>query len=141
MTPNATQQMLSQTKAKNGCPSCVLLLLTPRFLLDKHIQSISSFIYLSRAWFVCDPVAIVSAPVWGRTCVYCIYYGMQRKERAGWSACALWCHIQVCETVCFFNTMQLSAPFLREMPRAGGHIRDGHHDSYPNWVGCAVNAW
>lgn len=46
-----------------------------------------------------------------------------------------------CVRLCFFNTMQLSAPFLREMPRAGGHIGDGHHDSYPNWVGCAVNAW
>lgn len=69
-------------------------------LLDKHIESVSSFIYLSRAWFVCDPVAIVAAPVRCRTCVCCIYYGMLRKERADWSAGALWCHTQVCD--CFF---------------------------------------
>lgn len=43
---------------------------------------------------------MVSAPAWGRTCVYCMYYGMLRKERAVWSAGALWCRIQVCETVC-----------------------------------------
>lgn len=48
---------------------------------------------------MCDPVSMASASVWDRTCVYCIYYGMLRKERAFWSAGGLWWHIQVCETV------------------------------------------
>lgn len=76
-----------------------------RFLLDKHIESVSSFICLSRAWFVSDPVAVVSAPVWGSTCVYCIYYARLRKEKAVWSVGALWCHIQECETVSVFNAV------------------------------------
>lgn len=60
--------------------------------------------------FVKSMVAMVSAPVWGWTCVYCMHYGMLRKEKAVWSAGALWCHIQVCETVCVFKARQLSTP-------------------------------
>lgn len=71
-------------------------LLSSSLLFVSCLTSTLSFIYLSRARFVFDPVAMVSAPVWGRTCVYCIYYGMLRKERAVWSAGFLWCHIQVC---------------------------------------------
>lgn len=83
--------------------SALLLLLAPHFLLDKHIESVSSFIHLSRARFASHPVAMVSAPVWGWTCVYCIYYGMLRKERADWSAGALWVpHSSVWDVVCFF---------------------------------------
>lgn len=112
----------SKQKQEMATSSSALLLPAPRFLLDKHIESVASFIYLSRAWFVSDPVAMVSAPVWGRTCVYCIYYGMLRKERADWSAGALWWHIQVCGTLCVFNAGRLSR-LLREMLREGGHMK------------------
>lgn len=134
--------MLFQTKAKKMAASSSSLPLPPWppptcFRLDKHIESVSSFIYLSSAWFVSDPVAMVSAPAWGRTCVYCIYDGMLRKERADWSAGALWCHIQVCETLCFICYRRLR-PLLRKMPREQEAIwQDGPHNS--NWIGCTTN--
>lgn len=73
MTPNPTQWMLFPTKTQNGR---LFLLLT------SHSTSISSFIYLQRAEFLSDLVAMVSVPVWDRTCVWFIYYGMLRIERA-----------------------------------------------------------
>lgn len=78
----------------------------PCSLLDKHIESVSSLIYLSSAWFVSGPVAVVSAPAWGQTCVYCTYYGMLRKERVGRGAGApFWCHTEVFETQRVINSV------------------------------------
>lgn len=89
---------------------------------------------------VSDPVAMVSAPAWGRTCVYCIYYGMLRKERADWSAGALWCHIQVCETLCVFNATGSRLLFSGKCWEQEAIWRDGHHNSNSNWMGCSMNA-
>lgn len=122
--------------------STLLLLLAPRFLLDKHIESVSSFIRLSRAWFASDPVAMVSAPAWSWTCVYCIYYGMLRKERADLSAGALWVpHSSVWDVVCFFFFMQGNCLLFSEKRWEQEAIwRDGHHNSNSNWMGCTASA-
>lgn len=66
-----------------------------------------------------------------------MHYGMQRKERAGWSVCALCSYIQVCETV-FLMVGSFFSPFLRETQKAGDRV-NAHHDTTSNWMGCTVN--
>lgn len=131
----------SKQRQKTGASSSALLLLAPRFLPDKHIESVLSFIYLSRACFVSDPVAMVSASVWGRTCVYCIHYGMLRKDGADFSAGALWCHVQVCETLCFLMISNCLLRLSCKCCEQEAICRDAHHNSNSNWMGCTMSAY
>lgn len=116
MTPNATQWMLyrTKTKKKNGC----LFLFNSASLLLSCLTSFLSFICLSKGWFLSDPVAIDSAGVWGRTCVPRTYYGMLRKERARRSARSLWCHTQVCKSLCVLNAFCVCLLFSGEEQEA-----------------------
>lgn len=50
--------------------------------LTSGLKAVLSFIHLSRARLVSDPVSIVSAAVWGGACVYCIHYGGLKEARA-----------------------------------------------------------
>lgn len=107
-------------KKKNGC----LFLINSASLLLSCLTSFLSFICLSKGWFLSDPVAMDSAGVWSRTCVQCTYYGMLRKERARWSARSLWCHTQVCKSLCVFNAFCVCLLSSREEQEATW--RDGH---------------
>lgn len=97
----------SKQKAKKWPPLPCAPLLAPHFLLDKHIESLSSFIYLSRAWFLSDPVAMVRASVWGRTCVY-ILWDAEKSEGGGECWCPLVADSSV-QDLCCFNVRQLWA--------------------------------
>lgn len=67
----------------------------------------------SRPSYICQVRGSYPAPSpwfrllqWGQTCVYCIYYGMWRKERVGRGAGApFWCHTEVFEAQRVINSV------------------------------------
>lgn len=138
--------MLSLTKAKKKKWPPLLCSPPPRspFLLDKYIECVLSFIYLSRAWFVSDPVTHGFSPCMGQDmCLLYVLWDAEKREGGLECWCPLVPHSSVwdCVCVCVFNAGG-RGPLLfsgkcweQEATR-----RDGHHDSNSNWMGCTVNA-
>lgn len=117
MTPKASQWMPPPNKDKKWPPllsySSILVA-----RLTSTLKSASSFIYLSRGQFACDPVAIPSASLKGRTCVYCIFRRLLEKKR-GWTWVPVSCGVTFnCVGLCVFRRWQSPALFLREMQKA-----------------------